>query len=524
MYRHSAHGCSLPASRFRWAVCQLDILKRLRPDVSTIRAALSNLPRTLDETYERIFLTIPEDDWLSVQHVFHWLIYHNDLFGTNIPLSTLLQAVQQSTVDVVSQDADQLHDFEGLRERCGCLIKVEQEEKRTGHNNKIVHQRSTVSFAHYTVKEYLQSPRISQNKVGFFALAQERIQNQFTGIAFRQALAIPPDKLPEYEELIDYDFIHGLLDADFKLYCVVSSVLQLTIWPEAISSNSTLMELSEAIVNPDIPDPIVNLLHMAEGEDYIPRTTDLKLADFQFWSIIWWQADTDSAAFLAFLLISGFSGSLHLALAFARKHSMLTILTQQLNITKEVWQVVEYGEYDSYDFVGSIPEIVAQWASRQPDAFTFILDLISEHGVTHFDPSTLLLLYIGCHQHHQCNEPCSLKRLLRLGASANGPEGAFVAPLQIAVVCWDVQGVEILLNAGADPNALGKNGSRWAPSSLMERFNHLHGVSSLHIIKHFQCNYRGEFKDDLGLDETTRGNIETRLLESEGVEIEPSSP
>src|SRR6202012_6250483 len=101
--------------RFRWAICQLDILKRLRADVSTIRAALSNLPKTLDETYERIFLGIPEDDWLSVQHVFHWMVYHNDLFETSIPLSTLLQATQQSTSDLHSHDVVQIHDFESLR-------------------------------------------------------------------------------------------------------------------------------------------------------------------------------------------------------------------------------------------------------------------------------------------------------------------------------------------------------------------------------------------------------------------------
>ena len=522
MYRHSARCCSLPASRFRWAVCQLDILKRLRPDVSTIRAALSNLPKTLDETYDRIFLTIPEDDWLSVQHVFHWLVYHNALFGTNIPLSTLLQAVQQSTVDLLSQDADQLHDFVGLRERCGCLIMVEQEEKRTDDDKKLIHQRSTVSFAHYTVKEYLQSPRISQKKVGFFALAQERIQNQFTGIAIRQALAIQPDKLDKYY-LGNHEVIHCLLNADFKLYCGVSSVLQLNIWPEAISSNATLMELSEAIVNPKLPAPFDELLYMADTQGYITPNSDL-YQEFQFWSIDWLQeADTDSAAFLAFLVISGFSGSLHLARAFAKKHSMLTILTQQLHIQKWVAYIVD-DELEVYNFVGSIPEMVAQWACRQPETFTFILDLISEHGVAHFDPSTLLLLYIGCHRHDRCDESCSLKTLLRLGASANGPEGAFVTPLQIAVVCWDLQGVEILLNAGAEPNALGKNGSWWAPDSLMARFNHLHGVNSLHIIRHFQCNYRWDIKDHLGLDETTRGYIETRLLESEGVEIEPSSP
>ena len=92
--------------------------------------------RMIDETYERIFPTIPVDEWLSVQHVFHWLVYHNDLFGDNIPLSTLLQAVQQSTTSFLSHDANQLHDLEGLRERCGCLIMVEQEEKLGVYQNK----------------------------------------------------------------------------------------------------------------------------------------------------------------------------------------------------------------------------------------------------------------------------------------------------------------------------------------------------------------------------------------------------
>ena len=85
-------------NRFRWAVCQLHILRNLRPDAATIRLELSNLPRTLDDTYERIFLAIPEEDRPYVHHAFHWMVYHNDLFSESIPLSTLLEAVQHSIV------------------------------------------------------------------------------------------------------------------------------------------------------------------------------------------------------------------------------------------------------------------------------------------------------------------------------------------------------------------------------------------------------------------------------------------
>lgn len=514
------------ARRFRWAVCQLDALKRLRPDVSTIRAALSNLPKTLDETYERIFLAIPEDDWLSVQHVFYWLVYHSYLFKTNMSLSTLLQAVQQSTADSLSHDADQLHDFEGLRERCGCLIMVEQEGNLGGGQPKPVHcQRSTVSFAHYTVKEYLQSPRISQKRVGFFALVQERIQKHFGGIAFRQALAIPPYIMPEYDFAGDDEVIDGLLDADFKLYCGFSSMLQINKWPEVISCDSTLMELSEALVNPYRPgfDDLWLLLNILDKEKDLSEDFDLFL-DIQPWSIKWCQMPgPNTSIFLGFLLASGFDDTLHLAIAFARKHSMLSALTQRFQITKECYSLFSYGEPRIYDFAGSIPEMVAQWASRQPATFDLILNLISEYGATHFDLSSLLVLYIGSHQHHNCEKSCSLERLLHLGASADGPEGSFVSPLQIAVVSWDFHGVEILLNAGAEPNAVGKNGPGWAAESLMERYNDLHGASSLHIIRHFECTYEGYIKPELRRDETTREKIEARLLESGAVEIEPDS-
>lgn len=506
-------------------MCQLDTLKRLRPDISTIRAALSNLPKTLDETYERIFLTIPVDDWLSVQHVFQWLVYHNDLFGNNIPLSTLLQAVQQSTASFLSHDANQLHDLEDLRERCGCLIMVEQEETLGYRKKTVCHQRSTVSFAHYTVKEYLQSSRISQKEVGFFAIAQEKFQKHFAGIAFRQALAIQPDILGEYDEAEDTGFIHGLLDADFKLYCGVSSVLQLYFWPKAISSDSSLMEFSEALVDPNRPAYLgfENLLHfIGQGDLFLDR--DLFPED-QFWGITWRQKpDLDAAVLLSFLVTSGDSSKTpHLALAFIKTHSMPTILTQQLHITKELLYVFDLSFRNRYDFVGSIPEIIAQWASRQPGAFDFVLDLISEYGAIHFDLSKILLLYVHCHQSCFCEESCCLKRLLRLGASANGPKGAFVTPLQIAVACWDFNGVEMLLNAGAEPNEIGQNGSGWSQSLFMERYNHLHGASSLHIIKHFECNFKGELKSDLNLDETIRERIETRLFESGAVDIEPDS-
>jgi hypothetical protein len=42
--------------RFRWVVCQLDMLRGCCPP--SLRDALNELPETLDETYKRILLGI----------------------------------------------------------------------------------------------------------------------------------------------------------------------------------------------------------------------------------------------------------------------------------------------------------------------------------------------------------------------------------------------------------------------------------------------------------------------------------
>ncbi|MCJ1452480.1 hypothetical protein MMC28_002823 [Mycoblastus sanguinarius] len=53
---------------FRWAVCQIDVLQRLKCERGVFKKALGNLPKTLDEMYDRILLTIPEEEQLFVHH------------------------------------------------------------------------------------------------------------------------------------------------------------------------------------------------------------------------------------------------------------------------------------------------------------------------------------------------------------------------------------------------------------------------------------------------------------------------
>src|ERR1051326_1866906 len=83
-----------PSHRFRWASCQISSLQRLKGESQIIRNALANLPKTLDETYERIFLQIPKEDREFVHHALKWIYYHNELLAGDISSSLLLRAIE----------------------------------------------------------------------------------------------------------------------------------------------------------------------------------------------------------------------------------------------------------------------------------------------------------------------------------------------------------------------------------------------------------------------------------------------
>src|SRR4051812_15404910 len=112
-------------------------------DADVIRNALADLPKTLDETYERIFLAIPREDWPFVRHVLTWIHFHSNLYSENIPSATLLQAAGQTDAGLNTSSPEYFYDEESVKEICGCLVNVERPNASSP---------SFVSFAHYTVR------------------------------------------------------------------------------------------------------------------------------------------------------------------------------------------------------------------------------------------------------------------------------------------------------------------------------------------------------------------------------------
>lgn len=151
------------------------ILGRLNT-ASEIRKALTELPETLDETYERVLLSIPAQQLKIARKALQLIsVWPSHL----CILEDLREAV---VVDVENPAADlnsdcQLLHSDSLLSICTCLI---------------IHvKNSEIRLAHYTVKEYLISERIQHGPAAYFFVSDDAAKALFTKTAIVNLLQEP---------------------------------------------------------------------------------------------------------------------------------------------------------------------------------------------------------------------------------------------------------------------------------------------------------------------------------------------
>lgn len=153
-------------------------MQRLRRK-EDVKLAILNLPKSLDETYERIFQLLPIEDREFVRLALIVICGSNDLHRP-IPVTanTLLQAI----IYCIESRYDDLNGSENfgfysrdlLKDRCGCLVSFSSNT-----------DSEYVSLAHYTVKEFLYSDRISHGSVAYFALSNTLVRTTFIRAVFK---------------------------------------------------------------------------------------------------------------------------------------------------------------------------------------------------------------------------------------------------------------------------------------------------------------------------------------------------
>lgn len=98
---------SLSFSRFRWAQCQLSILKQCVTAVQ-VRGALNDLPSNLNETYERILFNINKDEHGGevARRALDWLVVALE----PLQLSQIMEGVSINPVQrVLDRDFGPVH-------------------------------------------------------------------------------------------------------------------------------------------------------------------------------------------------------------------------------------------------------------------------------------------------------------------------------------------------------------------------------------------------------------------------------
>ena len=137
--------------RFRWAYCQLETLRHC--PLRYISSTLNELPKTLDETYERILRGIPEKMQKDAHRIFQWIMVSSwplgaeelaEVFAINFDEEMSgIPKFEPSWRDANAETA--------VLSACSTLVAIVD----SGWRGKIV------QFSHFSVQEYLTSDRIA---------------------------------------------------------------------------------------------------------------------------------------------------------------------------------------------------------------------------------------------------------------------------------------------------------------------------------------------------------------------------
>jgi hypothetical protein len=141
---------NLHLRRFRWVHCQVETLRRCFPP--SIRRILRELPKTLDETYERMLMEIDEEKQPYASRLFQCLVISiRPLRVEEIAEVFAILPNEESTPGFnVGWRPEDPEAF--ILSACSTLVSIVN-----GWDGKVV------QFSHFSVREYLTSSRIANS-------------------------------------------------------------------------------------------------------------------------------------------------------------------------------------------------------------------------------------------------------------------------------------------------------------------------------------------------------------------------
>ncbi|KFY95523.1 hypothetical protein V500_02750 [Pseudogymnoascus sp. VKM F-4518 (FW-2643)] len=420
-----------PRGMFRWAVCQLDTLGKCRNRLM-LRHALTTLPPTLDETYDRILCAINEEDSEYAVRILRWLAFS----------SRPLLVEEISEVVAINPDRDPMFNQDEVLEDpleildiCSSLITITTtdniiEDFPKASKFGYVPSGKVVGLAHYSVKEYLVSKRSRPNRAERYSI-QDASCNGFLAISCLGYL-LQFDKC----DLFSYKDVEASKLAQYAA----------EFWTtHALAAGERVGDLSHQIMSffSKKNGAYLNWVKMCNPENPRDRPNFTKTLEdvptpLYFTSIFGWTDIVEQ------LLSAGadvnaqggiFGNALQAALEEGHNKTVEVLLSNGANVNA---QGGHYGNALQAASQGGHNKTVEVLLSKGAD--------VNAQGG--FYGNALQAASRG-----GCNK--TVEVLISKGADVNAQGGHFCNALQAASFCGYNKTVEVLLSKGADVNAQG---------------------------------------------------------------------
>ncbi|CAJ0545089.1 Ff.00g085620.m01.CDS01 [Fusarium sp. VM40] len=154
---------------FQYLVCQFEVLQYLDSEASVL-SALSDLPKGLDETYNRMLLGLNPSFKAQVLGSLKWLA----LSRRTLRLEELAEIfIFRPEINAKIENTQRLFNAETVLKHFSSLVTTETKNEIDDWSDYRSHETVTyVRLAHFTVKEYLVSKRIEQSSARQFCFTE----------------------------------------------------------------------------------------------------------------------------------------------------------------------------------------------------------------------------------------------------------------------------------------------------------------------------------------------------------------
>jgi ankyrin repeat protein len=138
-------------SRFRWAFCQLEVLRRCLP--ARIRQALEELPESLDGTYERILRAIDKVNWKFARRLFQCVAAASRPLRVEELADFLAFDFNAEPTPAFRADWRPEDPISAVLSTCPNFLSIVK-----------VEDSAFIQFSHFSIKEFLTSNRLADTE------------------------------------------------------------------------------------------------------------------------------------------------------------------------------------------------------------------------------------------------------------------------------------------------------------------------------------------------------------------------